>query len=350
MTSFERYTRLTLMNVDFLAIRPILQETDHSRIQISQQQNQITVLHTSNDKKMEYRFDTRSLRLTSIFDHNRKRLLEYSDYRTRNGLTFAGSVTKFYDGNDENKGVPSFITWIEEVKIIDKVEAEKLQLPDGYGPVIPESDKTLTAEKIAADLYLVTDASASRNTLFKVNGDDIMMFGAPVSNKRSEETIALIQRQFPNKKITSVYVTLPYSDHIAGLPAYAAIGAKILADAYSIDAIKHYPRFAEVTDTFKFKTIEHQHKLDGVQFFVLENSRAKRQSFAYFPQQQIIYQSDFLEVAFDNTIAKVYPSYSKAFLDFIASQELTIKRVVGQHRNNNIRPEILSKIALADTI
>ena len=40
---------------------------------------------------------------------------------------------------------------------------------------------------------------------------------------------------------------------------------------------------------FKFQTIADGELIDGVRFYVLENSRAKRQSFAYFEDKGIIY-------------------------------------------------------------
>jgi hypothetical protein len=151
-------------------------------------------------------------------------------------------------------------------------------------------------------------------------------------------------KQFPQKKITSVYVTHPYSDHIAGLTAYAKLGAEIRADAYSIEAIKAYPRFKEDLETFKFQMIANDELIDGVRFYVLENFRAKRQSFAYFESSGIIYQSDFLEVAFDNTIPNILPSYTKTFIDFIRRKQLKIERIVGHHRNNDISIDVINKL------
>ena len=111
----------------------------------------------------------------------------------------------------------------------------------------------MVSKEIASDLYLVTDSSASRNSLFKVNGDKIMVFGASGYTRLANKTIKLINKQFPNKKITSVYVTHPHGHQIAGLKAYVDKGVEILADEYSIEAIKAYPDFGNDINKFKFR-------------------------------------------------------------------------------------------------
>lgn len=369
LTSFNRYKNVTLINIDFLAILPILKETDVDKITLSKNKttNTTVITHKASDKKhMEYHFDTSTLRLSKIFDITRQRVYIYDDYQTSNGLTYARSIIKYYEdlpdsGFSNNNSdslssnaAPSFITRLEDLKLLDGIENTKLQVPQEYGPVIESSSpissntQSLFWQQIAPELYLVSDKSNVRNTLVKVFGDEIMVFGAPINNKRSEQTIALVKEQFPDKAISSVYVTLPYSDHIAGLPAYAAIGAKVYGDEYTVSAIKNYHKFSDIIETFEFQSIKHEDSIKGVRFFVLESSRSKRQSLAYFQHDKIIYQSDFLEVAFDNTVANIYPSYSKTFIDFIQNNGLKFKRIVGQHRNNNISPEIVYKIANAN--
>jgi len=343
MNSFERYKNLTLMNLDFFAVRPLLAAENVSKsIQFERDKisgKTILTHKMADDKIVEYVFKSTPLRLLSINNKSRRRIYIYDDYQTSNGLTFARSLVKYYNGET----IPSYIVRIEQFSILDKVEPYKLQLPQGYGPIIPDIDTKLTSEKIAPGLYLVTGASTNRNTLFKINGDEIMVFGAQVNIKRSEEIITLISNEFPSKKITSVYVTHPFSDHIAGLPAFVKLGALIYADSYSIGAIKDFPRFKDKIDSFKFQSIKHDQMIDGVRFFILENTRAKRQSFAYLESEGIIYQSDFLEVSVDNTIAKILPNHSKSFIDFVRSKQLKFNRIVGQHRNGNITVEVMNK-------
>ena len=87
-------------------------------------------------------------------------------------------------------------------KVIEQVDPAKLRLPQGYGPEIPKSDGILVSKEIADDLYLVTDSSAWRNSLFKVNGDKIMLFGGSGYPALAQKMIKLISEQFPKKNIT----------------------------------------------------------------------------------------------------------------------------------------------------
>ncbi|MDP2635680.1 MULTISPECIES: MBL fold metallo-hydrolase [unclassified Pseudoalteromonas] len=350
LNSFKRYKNLTLMNLDFMAVRPLINEVNtDEKIAYHQDDkaNTVTLIHRPSEKStMEYIFNIEPLRLVSITNKSRKRIYLYDDYRYNNGFYFAHSLIKKYNG-DVN---PSFITRIEKFEEIEQIDTGKLMLPAGYFKAASSKKLDLTVKAIANDLYLVTDDLATRNTLLKINNNDITVFGVSRNTKSSKHVIDAIKQRFPAKNITAVYVTHPYSDHISGLLPYVEQGAVIYADAYTVSAIKAFPRFSEVIKKFNFKTLSNEQVIDGVRFYVLENTRSKRQSFAFFEQDGIIFQTDFLEVAFDNTIAKILPSYSKRFIEFVRSEQLKVNRIVGFHRNNNILPEVVNQSYQANTM
>jgi len=350
MNSFSRYKNLTLMNLDFFAVRPLLNEKDmDSKIELQQHEQSgmiILIHHLAEQKTMEYVFNTKPLRLVSINNTARKRIYLYDDYRQSNGFNFAHSLIKKYNGDS----IPSFITRIEKFEVIDGINQGKLTLPMGYYHGATGQSKDIVNTSIAPNLYLATDATAINNVLFKITDNNITVFGVPRSSKLSEQLIETIKQDFPDKHITGVFVTHPYSDHISGLLPFIELGAKIYADAYTIKAITAYPHFAHAIDKFAFETITHGQVIDDVRYYVLENARSKRQSFAYFEQSGIIFQSDFLEVALDNTIAKILPSYSKQFIEFVRGEQLNINRIVGFHRNNNISPALMKKLYQTNTM
>ena len=155
-----------------------------------------------------------------------------------------------------------------------------------------------------------------------------MLFGGSGYPALAKKTIKLISEQFPKKKITSVYVTHPHGYAIDGLNVYAEQGIEILADEYSIAAIKAYAGFADDIDKFKFQTIAHEQVIEGAHFYVLENLHSKRQSFVHFKDSEIIFQADFLHIAFDNTIAigkVIYVDNSAAiiYLVYISNTHLS---------------------------
>ena len=341
LNSFERYKNLTLMNVDFLAIRPLLREQsidENISITTDVETDETIVIHQlPKNTVMEYTFRNSTLRLSLINNKKRKRVYQYNDYTTQNGLTFARSVNKFYNGDKS----PSFITVNEKFEVIEHIEQEKLILPHGYRKLESEHDKKFSLEKISAAHYVISNGSTNRNTLLKVNDKDIWVLGVPSNVRVAKQLLAFISDQFPNRAVSSVFVTHPYSDHIGGLPAFAELNINIYADPYTAKAISDYPRFSGVIDSFRINLLKHGQTINDITFYILENSRAKRQSFAYIKSEGLIYQSDFLEIAEDNTIPNVLPSYSKAFINFIRHENLTFRRIIGNHRNSNITPSIL---------
>lgn len=348
MDSFEEIKGHVFMNVDFLAVTPLLAETDvTSNIHYSYniKLNETTLTHkTPKNTVIDYVFSGNPLKLVTINNKSQQKVFHYDDYQTSHGINFARSIKKHFDGDIE----PTFIHRIDHLQVIDSIEQKRLAIPSDFGPIIQKGSNTLFSKEIATNLYLITDESARRNILFKVNGNIISLFGAPANSTIAIETIKLIQDQFPDKVIDSVYITHPHSDNIRSLPILAERGISIVADAYTIEAIKAYPTFANNIASFNFKTISHNQIIQGVQYYVLENMHAKRQSFVYFKHSGVIYQADFIYLAADNNIAHVMPNATKTFIDFVRFKELKISRIVGQHLNNNISVPLMNEIYMAN--
>lgn len=343
LSRFKGATSYIVMNVDFLAVRPLLEETDiegNITLNLDKISGTTTLIYNiSDDNVIDYEFSNNPLQLVSVNHRPLGGIFTYDDYQTTRGITFARSVHQYYDGATE----PNYIIYNNQFDIIEEVDPAKLQLPEGYGPLLSRGDGVLVSKEIAKDLYLVTDSSAVRNGLFKVTGDRIVVFGAAGNTKVAEKTIKLIRGLFPKKKITSVYVTHPHGHQIAGLKVYADQGIEILADEYSVAGINAYPHFSDDISKFRFKTVEHEEIIDGAHFYVLENMHSKRQSFVFFKDSGIIFQAHFLHIAQDNTIPKVVPNYTRAFIDFVRSKQLKFDRIVGNYRNNNISVEVMNK-------
>lgn len=348
MKSYERYKNLTLMNIDFFAVNPLLEEQNVAQnVVYSKANNKVTLTHHASQKsEIEYTFSTNPIRLNSINNKTRNRIFIYDDYKYNNGFYLAHSLIKHYNGDT----LPSFITRIEAFNTIDRIEPEKLVLPQGFYLKQSPNNRALKVTSIANKLYLITDESNHYNTLFYVNDNDITVLGVPRNANMAVDIIEKIKQVQPDKSITGVYVTHPYSDHIAGLVPFVDNGATVYADSYTISAIKQYAKFKNDISRFKFSPITHGHKMYDIQFFVLENARAKKQSFAHFKNAGIIFQTDFLEIANDNTIAKLLPSYSHQFIQFVLQEKLNVKRIVGYHRNNNITKDVMEKSLKTNTL
>lgn len=344
MGNFDAFQTHNMVNIGFLAVRPLLAETDIKgtiTLKTDPASGTKTLAHISSDKSVtNYTFSTSPIRLLSIENKKKRSKFIYSDHQTTEGFTYARTLLKYYGGAAE----PNFISYINRFTVIDQVDPVRLQLPEGYGPELPKSDGILRASEVASNLYLITTNASSRNSMFQVNGDNITVFEASSSPRQAEKVIELITEKFPNKAITAVHVSHHYRSQIAGLLPFAKRDIKILADDYTIGAIKAYPRFQKDIHTFKFEAIKHGQVRNGATFYTLENTRAKRHSFVHFKDSGILFQANFLHVSYDNTIPKIIPSYTRSFLDFIKAQQLNVTRIVASQRNNNITPEVMHKI------
>lgn len=284
--------------------------------------------------KLTYRFQLTPLKLVSLYNEKNGQLFTYSQHVHRNGFEYASRIALKESHYQSNILITSFAKKMS-------IDAKKIAIPMGYGPIVKTTKKALKTEMIAKDLYLISNVR-DRYVAFKVDDTGIMVFGAPLSDAMSKKVIAHINKQFPMKKIKTVYITHHHSDHIGGLNAYAQKGVTILADKYSIAAIKAFPRFTDNIANFSFRAIEHKEMINGVRFYLPENSHAKGQSFAYFEQSKIIYEGDLLEVPFDNTIATYMSAVEKQFVEFVRKENLNIKRIIGHHRNGNISTEVMN--------
>lgn len=331
--------------VDFFIVEPLLAAAPQD-LQVAEDLSKgETVVTTKEEggRTLTYRFSHDPLRLVSLHDTADDSTMHYDRYVDRDTFEFAGRVIQ-YKGGKYHAHLN-----VADIEPIDGVNPKYLQLPEGYGPVADRRDGTLFVEPVSDGLYLITSESATRNMLFKVNDTGIMVFGAPIRDELSEEAMALIEKTVPGKPITHVYVTHTHGDHIGGLRAYAKRGVTVLADAYTITGIKAFPAFQDDIAAFTFKAVGHQEVIDGVRFYVVDNSHTKGQSFAYFEDDKIIYEGDFLEIPFDNTVASHMADVERTFIEFVRAEGLEIDRIVGHHRNNDISVEVMNALYEANT-
>jgi len=344
MSRFDSAMGYFVMNLDFIAIRPLLDEKEvEAKIsyQKKAEQGLLTVVHLrANDIKVKYNFTEQPFQLHSIEHPGLGGKFVYKDYQTTRGVTYARYVEQSYGEVSE----PSYIVYNDQLDLIDEVDPNKLKLPLGYTEEVERGDGILKAEEISEGLYVVTDSSGSRNSLIHVNGDEVRLYGGTGYDRLATKTLALVADRFPNKTIHSVYVTHPHGGEINGLIPYVESGVDILADDYTIAIIKEYERYKAKIGKFRFQKIEHRAQAIDVQFYVLENLHSKRQSFVYFKHAGVIFQSDFIHVPKDGTISNIIPSYTRTFIDYVRQEGLNYHRIVGAYRNSNISPAVVDKL------
>ena len=282
-----------------------------------------------------YTFNLNPIQLTEVEIKSRNELWKFDEITNNGPYNYASKITRYK--NDKFKDEVKILN----LKNIDSIANEKFDIPDGY--YLPETapNSVLASEKIGEDLYLLKPVAGDRNIMFKVNGNHITVFGAPISDRYSNQVIDFISEMFPNKPITEVYITHAHGDHIGGLLPYVKNNATILADKYSIEVIKTYPKFQADIEHFNFVAISNNDIKNEVKYFVPKNPHTLGQSFVYFTSSKVIYQGDFLEIPADNTKPNYTPETTLNFIEFIKNQKLSVNRIIGHHRNDNIALEFI---------
>ncbi|MEM9648107.1 MAG: MBL fold metallo-hydrolase [Bacteroidota bacterium] len=298
------------------------------------QKNLATLIQITDEQdtlKVTYQMEPVALRSVSYTGSEEEWLFD-----NRKGATHMDNIKHFKNGSLKS------LYSLKQVEQINGIADEHFAIPEDFSIYLPEK-KEPSIERIGPDLYLVKSLPSDRNVLFAMEPEGITVFGAPISDSLSQLVIDLIATQFPGTQIHAVYVTHAHSDHIGGLPAYVKLGATILTDAYSISAIKAYPKFADTIDSFVFKEVVDESIIGHAQFFVVDNSHSKGQGFVYFRTNEVIYQGDFFEIPADNTFPHYVPNATREFMEFIATRNLGVKRIVAHHRNDFITMELLQR-------
>ncbi|SEB38196.1 Metallo-beta-lactamase superfamily protein [Tenacibaculum sp. MAR_2009_124] len=325
--AFERQNKRAGEVLSFEKIADLLnghKKGDDLKIKFDKNNALATITHTTNDNVINtYTFDIETLKLVTLKSTEDNSIVDYKNYIVKNGFEYA-KVS------------------VENFKKTMGISPSKFAIPYGYA--LPQSNQSISSEvnKIADNIYLINTNNNSRFILLKIIDNQIMVFGAPLSENVSEKIIDSIEKKFPMKTIKYVFVSHPHNDHIAGLVPYAKKGVAVIADDYTIEAIKNYPKFKETIKSFKFKTISNKERINGVRFYVLKNEHSLKQSFAYLEHEQIIYEGDFLEVPADNTIPTHISNVEKQFIEFVRSEKLNVKRIVQHHRNSNVTADVMN--------
>ena len=372
MQRFDVAMGYFVMNLDFIAVRPLLAESDplnnialkpasmlpahimpinafpthiksqndRSTVEQINLENRVNLVQQSDKGRIEYQFQLEPLRLLSVNHEGLGGLFVYQNYQTTRGITYARTIHQYYDGATE----PNYIVFNDQFHALENVDANYLKLPNKYTVRTGQTDNQLRLEQLAEDLFLVADSASRHNILLRVNGDKITVFGGTAYDSLAERVLKMVERNFPAKTIYAVYVSHPHVGEINGLGIYADNSVKILADEYTISGIKTYPRFSHRIDSFDFLPLQHLQADHGAQYLVLENLHSKRQSFVYFEKAGIIFQSDFIHLATDGTIPNVIPSYTRTFIDFLRKSEIKFDRIVSPHRNNNISKKEVDRL------
>ena len=334
--SLDEFRAELAEDIDFLAAHRFLSNGSQTTTSVDPNGRWVEITKTDTlDGRVTARFALAPVRLSAITYHDTNRQTTFSQPVEIDGLRYAGTVQHFRHNKLKQKIV------ISDLRQLPKIDPALLAVPEGYGPLVEAPPQPLQWQQLAKDLYLISFVAGDRHVMVKADATGLTAFGAPVSPEVSRDVVALINKHLPGQRIHSVYITHPHSDHLRGLAYYANMGITIVADAYSLEAIKAYPAFAGDVTGWRFQAISHRQRLNGATYYVPDNSHSLGQSFVLFDDAQILYQGDFLEIPADNSLPTHMADVEKEFIDFLRQEKISYRRIVGHHRNNNITPDIV---------
>ncbi len=294
--------------------------------------NTIAIIGKKGDDSVRLTFQIApvQLKIAEHFKSNEKWI--FSDHRLGD-FNHSTKIKFFVDGQHKRDYL------VQSIRAIESIDTSKFELPERV--TLYESPPTKpTIQKVENGLFVLKSLPGDRNVMFSIDKSVVTVFGAPISDQISKLVIELIKEHFPESSIKYVYVTHFHSDHIGGLKAYSDLGVTVLADEYTMEAIRSYPRFKENVDSFIFQSINQKMELNDFRFYQVDNSHSLTQSFVYFKKSGIIYQGDFLEIPADNSLPNYLPEATLQFYDFIIDEKLVVRRIVGHHRNDSISMEL----------
>ncbi len=177
----------------------------------------------------------------------------------------------------------------------------------GGGPPGGPPQLTLTKEQLAPWLLRYTTGAGSYDSIVAEFNNYIMLLEAGQSQARAQLYIDEIKRQFPGKPIRYVWNSHPHGDHTPGIPAVAAEGATVIAQANAVaffnralntprtlldDQLARAPKRARVEPVADKKVYtDGTHTVEMYHIYPAPHSNALM--VAYLPKEKVLFQGDF---------------------------------------------------------
>lgn len=149
----------------------------------------------------------------------------FSDYETVGGFAVPRAMELRWNGL--LTGRQRLVRFAAAAELPDSL----LRVPDGYTPAAPGGAPA--AVRIADGMHYLERIGGSHRSLVVDTEEGLVVVDAPVSVDASEAAIRLIEQTHPGRPIRYVVITHHHGDHIAGIAAFAARGATVLASAGS---------------------------------------------------------------------------------------------------------------------
>jgi hypothetical protein len=210
---------------------------------------------------------------------------------------------------------------------------------------------TVDATSVAKGTWLLTGRGGANSVLFEF-ADHLTLFELPTSQAWARALIEKAQSVVPGKRVTEVIVSHHHFDHTGGLRQAIASGLTIIAQkgneglfkeiaarksTVEPDAIGSTPR------PLKFRAVDDRLQLKDATMTVdiyhtVSNSHMAEGLFAHVPQDRLLIQGDFYDVAWE-----IY-WWQDTYMDNVRYRNLQVDRDVPVHGRVSSLQEVIDGI------
>jgi hypothetical protein len=210
---------------------------------------------------------------------------------------------------------------------------------------------TVDATSVAKGTWLLTGRGGANSVLFEF-ADHLTLFELPTSQAWARALIEKAQSVVPGKRVTEVIVSHHHFDHTGGLRQAIASGLTVIAhkgnealfreiaarkSTVDPDAIGATPR------PLKFRAVDDRLQLKDAAMTVdlyhtVSNSHMAEGVFAHVPQDRLLIQGDFYDVAWE-----IY-WWQDTYMDNVRYRNLQVERDVPIHGRVSSLQEVIDGI------
>lgn len=278
----------------------------------------------------------------------------YSDYRTVAGFPLPHVMEIRWNGHLAGRHR------LVEFSVKADLPEPLFQAPEGYVATTPSPAPAVVP--IADGVAFVENLGGGYRMLVVDTDEGLVVVDAPLSAQVSHAAIALIEKAFPGRPFRHVMITHHHSDHISGIPAFAAKGATILvapgSEAY-VRRMSTVPRTigriglppeAKPAITIEAVTGRRTFGRGARSIEVIDvspTSHAASMLAAYVPSERLLFQGDLLRVN-QHGGAVVSPEATRDLARIIERFGLDVETIGAVHGLNATVADLQGVLARVD--
>lgn len=261
----------------------------------------------------------------------------FMGYKQVNGIFIPSGVSARANGDEV-----FYFTHLD-TKINTGYDPRVLEFPAGFTlasaqPPAPE------LKEVSKNIFFIEEQITGYNSTFVNFKDYIVVLDAPIGTQFSKVTLDQINKKFPGKKVKYALISHFHYDHTSGLPFFLANGAEVILQdglqQFVTDMVnaKHSLQPSPLTNEtkqVKFVPVKDSWVLEDtsmkMEVVVGKTSHTDYMLLAYFPQQKLVWQADFIVVG--QAPGKIPPGFTvnEEFQKIIGDRGWKVDKVIGVH-------------------